>query len=295
MALDLLTPLASREAGLLIVSHDRAGTGRRRPGLLHTSYCPQPAWRPLFMPGFQVAVATLMLAALCLAFDLGRPTHLLRLFTHPTASHLTVGSYALCAAIVSGLTVAILWSSPTLRLPRLLVRTLEGLGLLAAAAVMLYTGLLLQSIGTGLLLGTVLLPVLFVLSALSCGLALLSVTTSLTDAEGTFARTLGQLAFLDALLIGAELLALALLIGTALEQTGPSQAARALIQGDFAPAFWTGVVACGLCAPLILGRLRPRFVKPPRLAAALMVLVGGFALRWCLVTAGLPVFAPGSV
>ena len=317
IALDLLTPQAASPAPPAHIIRPAQAARLRAASLVAASparYIPQPVYRPLFMPGFQAAAAALVLSAICLAFDLGRLDRLLILFTHPTASYLTLGSYALSLAILSSLALAVLWSIPTPHPPRWAIRSLEWLGLLASAAVMLYAGLLFQSIGTGILLGTALLPVLFVLSALSCGLALLFLTANLTSANKAFATTLSRLANLDSLLILAETVALAILIilafgnsastgwlasdttgglvdGTAAVSTGtPATAATALLQGSYAPTFWAALVACGLILPFILERIQ----KPPQLPTALMVLVGGFALRWCLLTAGLPAFTPGS-
>jgi formate-dependent nitrite reductase membrane component NrfD len=298
-------------------------------------YAPLASHRPLLMLGFQTSTAVLVLSALCLAFDLGRPDRMLSLFLRPTLSYLTLGTYALSAAILCGLALAVIWSVPVRSLPRWAVRTIEWLGLLSSFVMMLYTGLLFQSIGTGTLLGTVLVPLLFVLSSLSTGLALLFMVACLTGAARAFTTVFARLIRLDMLLIAAELLALAALLLLPLIRPEGSISARALLYGSYAPVFWAGVIACGLVIPLVLesvdfiGRRtgarrlrlaqRQRFVSGvgPKAASfstvkelaapetllslsilvptALMVLVGGFSLRWCLIGAGLPIFVPESL
>ena len=66
-----------------------------------------------------------------------------------------------------------------------------------------------------------------------------------------------------------------------------------LLTGALAPVFWSGVVGAGIAVPLGLhgagrriGRARPAAM----LASACGVLVGGLALRWCVVAAA--VMAP---
>ena len=68
---------------------------------------------------------------------------------------------------------------------------------------------------------------------------------------------------------------------------GPSEAALAtILGGPYTAAFWTMVVALGLLAPLLGEWLEFRHGAVPGRGTAVLVLVGGFALRWILVFAG---------
>jgi formate-dependent nitrite reductase membrane component NrfD len=64
------------------------------------------------------------------------------------------------------------------------------------------------------------------------------------------------------------------------------EAAALVLTGAYAPAFWSLVIITGLLAPLFIqvaelsGKIRHTA------APAVLVLVGGFALRWILVSAG---------
>jgi formate-dependent nitrite reductase membrane component NrfD len=51
-------------------------------------------------------------------------------------------------------------------------------------------------------------------------------------------------------------------------------------------AFWGVIVALGILAPLALQGLELRHRIPHTVPPALLVLVGGFALRWVMVNAG---------
>ena len=69
---------------------------------------------------------------------------------------------------------------------------------------------------------------------------------------------------------------------------GTRPAAAALATGDLAPAFWGGVAAAGLAAPFVMERLLTHGNHRSQLLwIAAFVLVGGLALRFCLVQAGL--------
>jgi formate-dependent nitrite reductase membrane component NrfD len=59
-----------------------------------------------------------------------------------------------------------------------------------------------------------------------------------------------------------------------------------LLGGRYTAAFWTMVVVVGLLVPLFGEWLEHRHGVVPGRAAALLVLVGGFALRWIVVAAG---------
>jgi formate-dependent nitrite reductase membrane component NrfD len=287
LVLDLLTPQAARG------------------GIAHR-YHPQTAYRPLFATGYQLGAGALVLSAVCLLCDLGRPDRLLILFMRPSSSYLALGTYALLISITCAVALAIIWSLPLARLSRWLVRAIEGLGLLAALITMLYTGLLFQSIGMGTLLGTVLLPMVFVLSSLSTGIALLLLVALFSPGGKAFFATFKRLARLDVVLILLEALGLALLLLFALEGQQSRVATYALLSGEFALLFWCGVVGCGLIAPLMIEGVvwragaRQQTTRSCQavvstysttVPVSLLLFIGGYCLRIGLLGAGLPVFS----
>jgi len=58
-------------------------------------------------------------------------------------------------------------------------------------------------------------------------------------------------------------------------------AAAPLISGPLAPLFWGGLVVVGLVVPLLIDVLGARWV--PAVIPAVLVLVGGFILRYVVV------------
>jgi formate-dependent nitrite reductase membrane component NrfD len=257
----------------------------------------------LFFSGYLVGGGALILSVLCLLFDLGRPDRLFALFLRPSFGYLALGTYALAILSACAIALCFLWGALFMRMSRWVVRTIEVLGLVAALATMLYTGLLFQSIGTGTLLKTVLVPVVFMLSSLSTGIALLLLTAALTRAGRFFATTFRRLARVDVMLIVLEGIGLALLLALGLDEQPTRAAVAELISGNFALVFWVGVVGCGLIAPLGFEGVSLRSDisgAPVRwgsafLPVALLLLVGGYCLRVALLGAGLPLFMASGI
>ena len=160
------------------------------------------------------------------------------------------------------------------------VRLLGGLNIVMGAALGIYTGVLLGTMAARPLWNSALLGPLFLVSGLSTGAAFM-LLFGLSDRERVF---LGRA---DMALIAAELAILALwMIGLA---TGgsPSQGAVAMLfGGPYTTAFWTLVVALGLLAPLFGEWMELKHGAVPGKGTAVLVLLGGFALRWILVFAG---------
>jgi formate-dependent nitrite reductase membrane component NrfD len=87
--------------------------------------------------------------------------------------------------------------------------------------------------------------------------------------------------------LGVELVLLALLL-LGLVTAGASQiaAAQILLTGAYAPAFWGAIVFAGIVLPIALQLAELGHRIPHTVVPALLVLAGGFALRWVLVNAG---------
>jgi protein NrfD len=159
-------------------------------------------------------------------------------------------------------------------------RLLGILSIIMGAALGIYTGVLLGTMVARPLWNSALLGPLFLVSGLSSGAAFM-LLFGLTDRERVF---LGRA---DMGLIAAELALLALWMVGLASGSGPSQLALASIfGGPYTAAFWTLVVALGLLAPLLGEWLEYKHGAVPGKGTAILVLLGGFALRWILVFAG---------
>lgn len=143
-----------------------------------------------------------------------------------------------------------------------------------------YTGILLSVLGARALWASPVLGPLFLASGVSSGAALLAL----------FPLDPRERAWLGAAhykAMAAEIILLFLFVlGHATGGAAGRAALAGLVRGPYALAFWGLVVACGLGLPLLVeaaegrGRLRHSALAPA------LVLVGGLALRWVMVSAG---------
>lgn len=144
----------------------------------------------------------------------------------------------------------------------------------------IYTGLLLGTMAARPLWNSAILGPLFLVSGLSTGAAF-ALLTRVDDGER---RLLGRL---DMGLIAVELALLAVwMMGLASAGAAGQEALAWILGGPYTAAFWTVVVALGLVTPLVAEGLEWRHGVPTGRLAAVLVLAGGFALRWILVYAG---------
>lgn len=265
---------------------------------------PSAAHRALFGPGFAAALVALLGGVVCLAADAGSIDRVVLLFVHPAWSHLAVGAWALAACLALAAALGLAWAGAG-SWSVAAFRAICAVGAVVALAVAVYTGLLLQSIGAVPLWSSPALPVLFVLSSASCGIALVLGAAQLSGAAGKFGVVMRRLAAADAAVVVAEALAAVALVlgaqgGAGFSAGTPSAAAATaavaeLMTGELAWLFWGGFAAAGLAAPLVLDVLLARGRRPMpglALAAAACVLVGGLIMRYCIVEAGMrPVLA----
>lgn len=285
---------------LAVVRIDAAGA--RRPGVRIPL-----VYRRLMVPGYAVALVALVVAVALLLVDLGRADRLL-LLLQPKATYLSMGAYALGLCVVLAAAMALAWLG-VVRLARVeLLRVLSAALGLVALVVMTYTGLLLGGVAAVPLWATLWLPVLFVLSALSCGLALVTGAAYVSGAAQVFTAPVRALVRADVAVVVLEALAAFAVVGWPLAAAGEAGAdatqmallasAQQLAMGSLASVFWLGFVGCGPVAPvvvdvaaLLVDRAAPlRKASLARLLVGLLacagVLAGGLALRWCLVEAG---------
>lgn len=160
------------------------------------------------------------------------------------------------------------------------VRLLAAVNLGTGVALGIYTGVLLGTMAARPLWNSAILGPLFLVSGLSTGAAFL-LLYKLADRERAW------LSRLDMGLILVELALIALwFLGLATGGTSYRSALSVFFGGSYTAAFWTLVVMLGLAAPLTGEWLEHRHGLVPARLTAILVLIGGFALRWIVVYAG---------
>lgn len=289
-------------------------------------------FRRFFGGAWVASLGCLMLGSLCLAADLGRLDRLaLILFAAPT-NILVIGTWSLGLTAVLGVLSLAMWlaagrlggaASPhgaghaAGRRDLRLCRAVQAATALAALVAATYTGLLLAGMASVPLWHSGWLPVLFVLSALSCGIALVVLAALATGTADPFSRTVGVLVSADRAVVLVEAACLAAWLGSVWAQAGGTEALAMPAHGTDAAAlasvlslavgsrgalFWGGLVAVGLVLPLAVetawlglhSRERAQASRRPATARAALgavgataVLIGGFILRFLVVGAGL--------
>jgi formate-dependent nitrite reductase membrane component NrfD len=188
------------------------------------------------------------------------------------------------------------------------LRALAWANVVLGAALGLYTGVLLNTMVARPLWNTGLLAPLFLFSGLSAAAAVLHLVAARlpgrpappTMLGGALAAlwqplggeppahsTVGDVARADVAFLAVEIVLIGLLVANLATST-PSHAAAAdlLLRGPFAAAFWGAVVGLGIVVPLAMQLLAIGHRIAHSIAPAVLVLVGGFALRWIVVRAG---------
>ena len=130
-------------------------------------------------------------------------------------------------------------------------------------------------------------PVLFVASALACGLAALIVTAFFRLASPGMQLATNALLPLDMVFVVVEALVLAGFLASCFASDGPAgTSAQSLMSGNIAPLFWAGVVMMGLVAPFSVDAVCRRLPAPVAVVlGSACALVGGLCLRVALLMA----------
>lgn len=266
----------------------RAGTGhgiarepRRRPLSRLGKRLQVP--HELLSRGWVLCLMLLATGALCLMVDAGRPERVLSLWLAPRFTVVTVGAWALLASGALAAFFALASNGVGVRLPSFAVLVAAVAAMVAGAATAAYTGVLLTLLPSVVAFETGLVPTLFCLSSLSCGVAVVFGVASFVDSRLPFGAALRCLSRADRAMIIAEAAALVLFVALMLTDARTEAGARALLAGDEAILFWVVLVLAGLVAPFIL---ESRYLKGDSrtkgLWIALCVLLGGAALRVCV-------------
>jgi formate-dependent nitrite reductase membrane component NrfD len=242
------------------------------------------------------APALLSVGMFFLWLDLENPWNVWRFYvTFRIRSPMSWGAWILLLIYPASILLAWTTSPAALRatllarLPRLTrlagwaFRRARGMAIanvIAGAALGIYTGILLGTLAARPLWNSAILGPLFLASGLSTGAAFL-LMARLDHAERV------RLGRLDMGLILGELALVAIwLVGLDAGGGASRAAADVLLGGPYTAAFWTMVIGLGLVTPLAAEWLEYRHRVVPGRFAALLVLVGGLALRWIVVYAG---------
>lgn len=255
-------------------------------------------WAPIAAP---VAVS---IGMLCLFLDLEHKLHVYRFYlAFRPASPMSWGSWvllliypatlgwALASLTRSEIDTLAAWRPlKALRLGKILTWSYELVearltelrwsNIVLGIVLGLYTGILLGTLEARAAWNTTLLAPLFLVSGLSTGAALLMLLP-------ISKRERHALTKWDMVAIAVEIVLLALFfIDRSTSGAEGHQIFHRFFGGDLTAPFWSLVFVAGLIVPLMLELIEMGRKLRPTLAAPILILVGGLALRWILVHAG---------
>jgi formate-dependent nitrite reductase membrane component NrfD len=229
--------------------------------------------RNVVRTGYILSLLMIGICGMLLILDLGTPSRFLNMlgtfkFWDPMSiGAWMLGVFGLFAFVSSALSLSPDEGRAALRRKISLVGTIFGFFLAG------YTGVLLSATALPFWSDARLMGALFLASGASTGMAAISLLLYLSgDSAGEGFKKVKRA---DRFTILFEIVVLALflvLLGSA---------AAPLVSGQMAPLFWGGLVVLGLVVPLVLDLLGARGV--PAVVPAVLVLVGGFILRYVVV------------
>lgn len=261
-----------------------------------------------------------IIGVLLLIIDLGAPLRFWHLFTEfNLATPMSAGTWILLLWVIIAVVLVMIWWLSNKMPGRVdgllkLAGILKPINVILSVLLIAYTGVLLSVSNQPMWSSTILLPALFVASAVSTGVALLIIAAissnaisrgNLVEFRRTFDflygstdwtipdKVIEKLAEMDVVVIIIELLTL---IGYAIwlavsSMSGAGDALGILTTGVLAAPFWVGVVLLALLIPLGLeianwGKdIASKSVSRAIIASSLCVVLGGLVLR-AIITIG---------
>jgi len=189
-----------------------------------------------------------------------------------------------------------------------LIKALAWTNIVLGVLLGIYTGVLLNTMVARPLWNTSILAPLFLVSGLSAGAAAVHLAARVFPGrpapksliggalaamvqhlgpEPPRAQAADSVVRADIGFLAVELLLIGLMVIALLSSTASHAAAASVILGGpYTAIFWIGVVTLGIVVPLALQALELTHRIPHTVVPAVLVLAGGFALRWVLVNAG---------
>jgi len=267
---------------------------------------------PTTLVGAGISGPLIVIGTVLLIFDLGaglrEPWRIVNMFTN-WSSVMTWGIWILSFFIPIAFVYGVLevmhvypgileWLRRWLRflpetLPyRAIKRVVCSIGILLALGTALYTGVLLSVVQAVPLWSTPILPVLFLISAVSTGMALsldLSATVMVPETPHRFKR----LPVIHIALIGLEIIVLAVFFYISFQKGGEAaESVQLILTGAGSLIFWVMVAGLGLVFPLVLNvyaLLRGSHGHVVGILAGAAIVVAGLFVRYLIVAAAIPV------
>ncbi|MFQ6034414.1 MAG: NrfD/PsrC family molybdoenzyme membrane anchor subunit [Sedimentisphaerales bacterium] len=215
---------------------------------------------------------------LCLLLDLGKPLRFLNLFFYFNPS--SVASWGVWIINIF-LVISVLYAFSHVIGKAQRAKPLAYLGLVFALAVGFYSGLLLYQMHGYVLWHSALLPMLFLVSAIASGLAVVLLLSGSAEPDQTrvLSKVLAVVVGIDLVLALTEVLTLAVSSGE------KAEIANVILSGGYGFLFIVVYIIAGLALPLFV-LVQRQVTRNVQVGACVLVLVGTLAMRYVIVVGG---------
>jgi formate-dependent nitrite reductase membrane component NrfD len=249
-------------------------------------------WSAISTIGICLGLPCVAVGCVFLLFDLGSPAHFWRAGMRPNTSWIARGTIIITIFMILGFLHIVfgVWPSSVLTQSAGTRWLVSILGVVFAFGTMIYTGILLGAARPIAFWSTAMLPLLFLVSALSTGIMAVILLASLAGTR--LAEPIHALARFDTLLIVLEVFVLAFYLQGTHRVPESRASAQLVLIGSVAPLFWWGVAVLGLAVPLgldLLGEytLAGGGAVAAALVASLCGITGGLCLRQVVLAGGI--------
>lgn len=241
--------------------------------------------------GVLLGFPCVFLGCMFLIADLGKPINFWRAFMKPRTSWIARGTIIITSFLIIDFLHIILWIWPFDVLEDSIGARhfINLLGLIFAFGTIIYTGLLLGASRPIAFWSTAMLPLLFLVSALSTGFMAVILSSSVI---GVLKEELVRLERIDIVLIILEIFIIAFYLQATHRVSESRASAKLVLSGSVAPLFWFGVAILGLLLPLLFDligvfALSGSSGQPFILLASTFGIIGGLILRQVVLKGGI--------
>ncbi len=248
-------------------------------------------WSGIAKVGICLGFPCVTVGCVFLILDLGTPVNFWRAAMRPNTSWIARGTIIISIFMILSFIHVVSWPWPS-DAPAEFTgasRCLGAVGAIFAFGTMIYTGILLAASRPIAFWSTAMLPLLFLVSALSTGImAVVLIASFGSGNEGP----IHSLAMFDIPLLILEVFVLGFFLQATHRVPESRASAQLVLNGSVAPLFWLGVAVLGLAVPLILDllgayALEGSWAKAAAILASLCGIIGGLILRQVVLSGGI--------
>ncbi len=241
--------------------------------------------------GVLLGFPCVFIGCMFLIADLGKPINFWRAYMKPRTSWIARGTIIITSFLIIDFLHIILWIWPFDVLADSIGARhfINFLGLIFAFGTIIYTGLLLGASRPIAFWSTAMLPLLFLVSALSTGFMAVILSSSVI---GVLREGLVMLERIDIVLIILEIFIIAFYLQATHRVSESRASAKLVLSGSVAPLFWFGVALLGLLLPLLFNLVGVFALSGSSghtliLLASTSGIIGGLILRQVVLKGGI--------